>query len=176
MFRKENYDEIRELFFKYPNKGFRIRELNKILGIAAKSLYVYLNYFEKMTLIKITNEYGLKIYRANLDSKQYKIEKSGYNLSQLYKSKIVDEINLKYDFPTIILFGSYAKGENNENSDIDIAIISKINVDLDISKYENILNHQIQILNIKDFSKLNKELKNNLINGKILSGYLEVFK
>ena len=38
--------------------------------------------------------------------------------------KYVDKICENYKIEAIILFGSYAKGTNNENSDIDIAIIT----------------------------------------------------
>ena len=38
--------------------------------------------------------------------------------------KYVEKISKYYDIEAIILFGSYAKGMENENSDIDIAIIS----------------------------------------------------
>ena len=39
-------------------------------------------------------------------------------------NKFIEEIKKKYNVTTIILFGSYAKGTENEDSDIDIAIIS----------------------------------------------------
>ena len=38
--------------------------------------------------------------------------------------KFIKEIKKKYNVEAIILFGSYAKGTENEDSDIDIAIIS----------------------------------------------------
>ena len=39
-------------------------------------------------------------------------------------NKFVEALKKKYNITAIILFGSYAKGMENENSDIDIAIIS----------------------------------------------------
>ena len=39
-------------------------------------------------------------------------------------NKYIDKISQYYKIEAIILFGSYAKGTENENSDIDIAIIS----------------------------------------------------
>lgn len=39
-------------------------------------------------------------------------------------NKFIEEIKKKYNVTAIILFGSYAKGTENEDSDIDIAIIS----------------------------------------------------
>ena len=39
-------------------------------------------------------------------------------------NKFIEEIKKQYNVTAIILFGSYAKGTENEDSDIDIAIIS----------------------------------------------------
>ena len=39
-------------------------------------------------------------------------------------NKYVEELKKHYNITAIILFGSYAKGTNNEDSDIDIAVIS----------------------------------------------------
>ena len=39
-------------------------------------------------------------------------------------NRFIEEIKKQYDVTAIILFGSYAKGTENEDSDIDIAIIS----------------------------------------------------
>lgn len=38
-------------------------------------------------------------------------------------NRFVDSIILEYNPKKIILFGSYARGTNNENSDIDIAVV-----------------------------------------------------
>ena len=38
--------------------------------------------------------------------------------------KYIDEIKKYYNISSVILFGSYAKGNEQEDSDIDIAIIS----------------------------------------------------
>ena len=39
-------------------------------------------------------------------------------------NKFIEEIKKQYNVVAIILFGSYAKGTENEDSDIDIAVIS----------------------------------------------------
>ena len=39
-------------------------------------------------------------------------------------NKFIEEIKKKYNITAVILFGSYAKGTANENSDIDIAVVS----------------------------------------------------
>ena len=38
-------------------------------------------------------------------------------------AEFIEAIKIKYHPQKVILFGSYAKGTNNENSDIDVAVI-----------------------------------------------------
>jgi hypothetical protein len=46
---------------------------------------------------------------------------------------------------------------------------------IDLDKFEKILNRKINLFFSEDFSRLSKELRNNIINGVILKGYLKVF-
>lgn len=57
---------------------------------------------------------------------------------------------------------------------MDLFVISK-EEKLDLNKFEKKLNKEINIFFSEDFDKLSKELKNNIINGIILKGYLKVF-
>ena len=75
---------------------------------------------------------------------------------------------------TIVLFGSASKGEDIQTSDVDIYVQSsekKINLET----YEKHLNRKINLFFEENFLKLSKELKNNIINGIKLSGYLKIY-
>lgn len=56
-------------------------------------------------------------------------------------AKYADAIKSKYDFVRIILFGSYAKGNFNEDSDIDIAVILK--------DYSNLIDIQLDLMRLR---------------------------
>ena len=43
--------------------------------------------------------------------------------------KYINEISKKFEIKSVYLFGSYAKGTNNQDSDIDVAIVLDSNVD-----------------------------------------------
>ena len=47
-----------------------------------------------------------------------------FNLNQLYKSNILKEIINKFSPEVISVMGSYSRGEDIEDSDIDLLIIS----------------------------------------------------
>ena len=75
----------------------------------------------------------------------------------------------------IILFGSYCRGEDIEESDIDIFIESK-KQEINLDRFERALKRKIEIHFNDNFNNYPKELKNNILNGCVLYGYLEAFE
>ena len=75
----------------------------------------------------------------------------------------------------IVLFGSFQKGEDIEQSDIDLFIESP-KLKIDLKKFEKKMKRKIELHFKENFSKYPKELKNNIINGTVLFGFLEGFK
>ena len=83
----------------------------------------------------------------------------------------------EFSNPTIILFGSFSRGEDIEESDIDIYIETHSKKKISLKKFESSLNRNIQLFKHKSIHQIrNKDLANNIINGIVLSGYLEVLK
>ena len=85
---------------------------------------------------------------------------------------LVNYLHEKFPLNVIILFGSYSRGEDIEKSDIDIALDTKEKI-LELKEFEKKLNKKINIEFI-DFNKISKELRDNIINGIILSGYMQL--
>ena len=59
------------------------------------------------------------------------------NIANIY----ANAARTKYDYIKIILFGSYAKGNFNEDSDIDIAVILK--------DYNNLMDIQLDLMRLR---------------------------
>lgn len=170
----QNYNKykILDLFFKFPRRNFQLREISRLAKIALPSTKKYLVDLTKNQLILENKETLYKSYNANTENKDFKLYKK---VSTLIKLKdLIDEIEDKINPDVIIIYGSASKGEDVEDSDIDLFIIGKEKT-LNLKDFEKKLNRKIHIVfenNIKDVSK---EFLNNLINGIILSGYLKVF-
>jgi predicted nucleotidyltransferase len=167
------YKLLRE-FFVSPTKNFQMRELSRKTKISPPSVINHLNFLLKENLI-IREKNGIyPSYKANRENDLFKIYKKNDLILQLESSGFLNYI---YDLclpNSIILFGSASKGEDIETSDIDLFIQSpekKINLD----KYEKIFKREISLFFEEDFSRLPSELKNNVINGLIIKGYLKVF-
>ena len=161
-------------FARSPTKAFHIRELSRILDLAPTSINLHLKELEKNKLI-VQDKTGLYTsYKANFDSEEFRFYKKIHNLIELKESDLIEEIEDKL-FPTaIVLFGSYMKGEDIETSDIDIFLIAEKKT-INLSRYEKQLSRKIQLFFSDDINKLPRELKNNILNGIVLSGFLKVF-
>ena len=81
--------------------------------------------------------------------------------------------NENFQIQNVFLFGSYAKGKNNEWSDIDLAVVSKIFEGMRIKDRDKIrritldISSDIEVLpfNPKDFTKDNPLVKEILESG-----------
>ncbi|MBW2995376.1 nucleotidyltransferase domain-containing protein [Candidatus Woesearchaeota archaeon] len=96
------------------------------------------------------------------------------NLKLFYESGLADFIEKEFAGATIILFGSYSRGEDIINSDIDVAVIGRKEKKINTAKFEKILERKIHISSYDTFSKINKTLKENLCNGIVIFGGVEL--
>tara|TARA_B100001971_G_C18152189_1_gene516458 strand:- start:541 stop:1086 length:546 start_codon:yes stop_codon:yes gene_type:complete len=172
--------KIMELFFNNPNRDFHIRESAKLIAINPMTASKYLDKFVKENLLLKRKERNNILFSANTENILFKEEKKHYNIIKIMKSGLIKYFEKELNYPkSIILFGSYAKGENIQESDIDIFIMSEIKKKFNLEKFEKILKADMQlfIYSKKEFNEMkkkNKELLNNIINGVKLSGFIEV--
>lgn len=55
--------------------------------------------------------------------------------------KYIEELNEKFDLVKVLLFGSYAKGDFHDESDIDIAVVLK--------DYNNLPDMQLELMRLR---------------------------
>ncbi|VVB83743.1 Bacterial regulatory protein, arsR family [uncultured archaeon] len=151
-----------------------MREISRNTKISQPSVINHLKALLKEGLI-IKEDKGIyPSYKANRENKFFRLYKKSDLIMKLNKIGLIDYISDSCSPNSIILFDSASKGEDIEESDIDLFIQSpekKIN----LSNYEKLLKRKISLFFGENFSKLPTEFKNNIINGIILKGYLKVF-
>ena len=179
MLQKDNRYKILRMFFEDPlprGIGFHLREIGRKVAVAPPSVKKYLMELEKEGLItKVKHRiYGYPVYYANRDNDSFKFLKKLDTLMKIKESGLLDYLSESCMPDAIVLFGSSASGEDLKDSDIDLFVESK-DEKLSMDKFERHLNRKINILFSDSFGKMSKELKNNIINGTILKGYLKVF-
>jgi len=173
--------EILKFFIDNPNQQFHIREVAKLTKLAPTTVTNYLENFKKNNILEKKKERNHVLYRANTENKSYKDIKLYYNIKKIRDSGLIDFLEDELNHPeAIVLFGSFRKSENIPSSDIDIFILSPIKKQLDLTIFEKKNKHNIQLFihSKKELDLMktdNKELLNNIINGIVLNGFLEVF-
>ncbi len=179
MLQKSSILSVLDVFFKEPTKKHYLIEISRNIKIAHTSVKKHLDELVKNNLIKVSFEKKGKrifpLYEANLSNNQYKLYKKLKNINSLIEIGLIDFLNDDLMPSSIVLFGSYSRGEDIEDSDIDLFVCCQ-KKELNLIKFEKKLNRKIQLhfkFNFKDFSN---DLKNNIINGIVLSGFLEGFK
>ncbi len=172
----EKYSRYRILqeFFYFPRKNFQMREISRNTKLAQPSIMNHLKALVKEGLI-LREEKGIyPAYVANRENEFFKEYKKADLILKMKQIKLIDYIYDSCLPNVIILFGSSSKGEDTEESDIDLFVQSP-EKKLNLEKYEKILKRKISLFFGEDFSRLSKELKNNILNGVIIKGYLKVF-
>lgn len=168
-----------EIFFINPTKKEYLMDISRTIGLAHTSVKKNLAKLVKLGLVIESIEKKGKrkfpIYMASTGSKLFKEYKMIYNLSSLLESGIIRFIEEKLTPNSIVLFGSYSRGEDTEDSDIDL-FVECDKEDINLNKFEKKLNRKIQLHFKKNFVQYPKELKNNIINGIVIRGFLEGYK
>jgi predicted nucleotidyltransferase len=173
---------IAEVLFMHPDKEFSLSDLAKEAKVKKSNIGTILEEFEKNGMIEITRLSKIWRIKANQKNTDFIASKSVYNLSCIYDSKIINILIGHFKNPkSIILFGSFRKGEDISSSDIDIAIEI-----YDTSKYQIVSLSELSTLEKKLgkkihlhlFNRTNIDLNlfNNIANGIVLWGFLEVKK
>lgn len=175
MLTEDNKVHILRLFFEGPNVHLHLREVARRTGLSATGAMKILGALEKESLVKKERSAVTVVYSGNYDNEKFMALKRSLNLYSLYSSGLVSALVDFYKIPEyIVLFGSYAKGEDTSESDIDIAIITSIKEYLNPEIYESNLKRKISLHLIKNIKNEGKEFINSLANGIVLYGYMEV--
>lgn len=173
MIEKNNSMKVMELFFKFPERKFHLRELERLTKLSLPAVRNICQKFEKKDLLESKKEKIVKNFYATRNEKFIQLKRL-YNIQSLFSTGLVDYLKEIYEEPeAIVLFGSYSKGEDISQSDVDIAIITSTPKEIQLSLFEKKLARKIKIYEI-EIKKTEKNFQNTLANGIVLSGYLNI--
>ncbi|MBL7160467.1 MAG: nucleotidyltransferase domain-containing protein [Candidatus Aenigmarchaeota archaeon] len=173
---------ILHLLFFEPLEEFSLSEIaeqGKVSKSTASRIVLELH---EECLVKLVKRSILWSIQANYSNPRYKQEKILYNLAIVQRSGLIEFLEHTFNHPkNIVLFGSFIKGEDKLNSDVDIAIEDNSASETEIIHIKELGNLEKQIgrgIAVHLFNRKNVDLNlfNNIANGITLSGFLEVKK
>jgi len=168
LFFKSNTQKVLRSLLQYSERALLPSDIKKDLKISRAGIHSALQELLKKDLIQRKQKGKAYVYQAKLELsvlKQFKILDSVIELQSLVKrlSPLVDKI---------ILFGSCSRGENTEDSDIDLLIIThdKEGVKEGLKRFMNfclkpIIKTQVEFVNLE---KKDPTFYSEMIRGIIL--------
>jgi predicted nucleotidyltransferase len=148
------------------------RTLAKLLHVSPTAIGKAIPGLAKEQLITVKKDPSMKLTLISLNRENHKAieKKRTENLSLLYSTGMVDALEDAFPGTIIILFGSYAFGEDTVKSDIDIAVIGSKEKPFSHANFEKKLERPITLHCYKKLSDVGKELQANFMNGIVLVG------
>lgn len=172
MFKELN---ILRIFFENPLREFGVREAAKLIKLSPATASKKLNELTRQKILKHRKERNLDLFKADIESENYRDLKVYYNLRKIRKSSLINALNNSYLKPTIIFFGSGSQGYDVKESDFDFVVISERTKEFKGKEaFEKKLGRKLQLFIVKGIKELrNKHLINNVIGGIVLQGEIK---
>lgn len=163
-------------------QSLNLRGIAKPLRRSPTAVSKSLQNLEKEGLVKIRKADNIRLLSIELNRDNEKaIElKRVENLKLIYESGLAKFLEENFPGTTIILFGSYSRGDDIWNlseehrSDIDIAVIGTKGKEIKLTEFDNKLERMIVINFYPSFKEIHKHLRDNILNGIILSGSVDL--
>lgn len=176
LFFRESVFKVAELLFNRPNVTFHIRGLAKETGLSTTAV---IQAVEELSGFLIVEKTAITTnVKADVESESYRFYKKIFNLYRLERYGIIQTLKDAYRAKAIVLFGSFSKGEDIEESDVDILIVTSHKEARSIGNYiaecEKLLNRRINLHVLNSLEKSSPEFKNAIANGIVLHGYVKV--
>ena len=152
--------KVVKFFLENPYEEVYLRQLARKLNLSSFAIKKYADLLVKENFIKEDRKANLRYFKADINNLFFKQLKIAFSIKLILNSGLLDFLkeNLA-NVSSTVLFGSMAKGEDDENSDVDILIIGKEKY-LNLKKFEEKIGKDIT-LHIFSWSEWNKQAVEN---------------
>jgi len=176
MLLEKNSTLVAGIFCGDPLREFLLRELSRKTGLSTTAARKALDGLVRAGLVipKPSGHGNYPTYSANRNDERFRRFAKARTIALLSESGLAEYLFDECQPSAIVLFGSASRGEDVAGSDLDLFVQAKERK-LELGKFEKALGRKTQLLFEPDFANIGKELRNNIINGNIIRGYLKVF-
>lgn len=178
MLQKCSLWRVFQVFFEDPDPdglGLNLKEISRKSNLSHTSVKRHLKTLKDENLVetkeKKLGERVYPVYRSRRNDDRFKHYKAIDMISRIKESGLLENLVKKAMPDCVVLFGSAARGEDTKNSDVDLFLQCE-EKDINLSDFEESLKRRIQLHYNPKFSTYPTELKNNIINGIVMYGYL----
>ena len=171
-------ERVLELFLNEPTKHWHFSKIMSSANVSRRVASRWLNKFQDEDIIRhIKPKAKMPYFQGNWEHVNYKNQKRVYTLNKLYETGLLNRLQILKNVKTIVIFGSFARGDWNTNSDVDIFIFGNPE-DLEFGKFWKGLGFQGKSREVQVYTFKSKEeikdvcsgLMNNIAKGYFVKG------
>ena len=165
-----------ELFFQDPTRSYSAREIARASGLSHVTVAKTL---KKYSFIQRARHGPYSGYKTAITPEFTRL-RFIRNYLNIFDSGLIDHLLKAYNYPAVVLFGSFATATQIPTSDIDLLLIAEKKETIKLDGFEDKLGHKIHLFihtkkEIKKLEKSSPQLLNSWLNGIVLHGELEIF-
>ncbi len=146
MFFKYAVFKVLKVFFDCPFESFHVRKVAKMAKMSPATAKACLDFLFEGKFLKKEKIGNLLLFKANYDSQVFRRFKAAFNILSLESSGLADFLKENTSATSVVVYGSFARGEDDEKSDIDILAIAYEKKTPDLSGFEKKLKRKIKII------------------------------
>lgn len=166
--------EIFSLLCTRAGEKLSQRDIAKALHVSPTAIANSLKKLKKNNLVKVEKTKTINFISLNREEQWVMQLKRAENLKNIYLSGVLLHLEEQLPGGTIILFGSYSRGDDTNTSDLDLAVIGRKDKLLHLESYEKKLGRKINIDFYDSWKDIHLHLKNNILNGIVLVGSVDL--
>jgi len=153
---------ILKQFFLNPDKKYYIRQLATIINISVGTVHRELVGLEKSDILKSEHIANLRFFYINKKNPLFTELKQIIFKTEGIKGRMEMELSRIEGIKASFIYGSFAKGEEKGNSDIDLFLVGNINEDKLIPRISNLEGEFNREINYTIYTKeeFKKEIEN----------------
>ncbi|MEK6715618.1 MAG: nucleotidyltransferase domain-containing protein [Candidatus Omnitrophota bacterium] len=164
--------DILKRFLSNPEEKYYVRQIATLLDSSVGTIHRELTKFEKSRILNSEKVGNLKFFFMNKHNPLFKELKQIIFKTEGLKGRMESELKKIKGIKNAFIYGSFAKGEEGENSDMDLFLVGDIDEDdlvVKISGLEREFDREINYT-IHTPKELMKEKKNNSFIKDVLNG------
>lgn len=160
-------------FFEDCYREINVRDYAKIIKASPPTASKLAKGYCSEDLLKKRIEKQNVFFRANRENCIFVRLSQIYWQEKIRKTGLLERIQNELSPNAIILFGSLSKAEARKDSDMDLAVLSYSNKEIDVSEFSEKLGRKIQIFSFESLQSIkSNELRNSILNGTVINGVL----
>src|SRR3989344_7163654 len=117
-------ERVLELFLNEPTKHWHFHDIVKTAGVSEAAAHKWLKKLVKEGIIAHVEFLGkMPYFQSRWNSSEYQIRKKSFAIRKLEESGVLQELMSMENAKTVVIFGSWYRGDWNTHSDVDVFIL-----------------------------------------------------